>query len=146
VGAVGIMPKTKGKIPRITFPAVQPIDLNDENWKTIEEAYRHPISQEVRTQIEIFIAQFLQLAIAEETGLLEDAVQRVMRLGDCAQSLIKAIDARPITDVTRDYVDDSLGMNYARLNSHKLSKALRIRTVPPRTNMFERFTSTSNAL
>jgi hypothetical protein len=130
VEAIGIMPKIKGKIPRITFPAVQPIDFSEESWKTIEEAYRHPISQEVRTQIKIVTAHFLQLAMAENTGLMEDAVQRVTGLRNRAQSLIKAIDARPITDVTRDYVDDTLGMNYARLNGHKLCKALRIRTVP----------------
>jgi hypothetical protein len=132
------MPKTKGKIPRITFPAAQPIDLSDENWKTIEEVYRHRISQEVRTQIEIVTDQFLQLAIAEDTGLMEDAVRRVTGLRNCAQSLIEAIDARPITDVTRDYVDDTLGMNYARLNNHKLSKALRIRTVPSAAHKYVR--------
>jgi hypothetical protein len=130
VKAVEIMPKTKGKIPRITFPAVQPIDLSDENWKTIEEAYRHPIPQEIRTKIEIVAAQFLQLAIAEDTGLMEAAVERVTRLGDCARSLIKAIDARPVSDVTRNYVDDELGLSYARLNSAKFCKVLRIRAVP----------------
>jgi hypothetical protein len=113
------MPKTKGKIPRVTFPAVQPFDLSDENWKAIEEAYGHPISPEVRAQIEIVTAQFLQFAVAEDTGSMENAVQRVTRLRNCALSLIEAINARAITDVTRDYVDDALGLNYARLNSDK---------------------------
>lgn len=49
VEAVGIMPKTKGKIPRINFEAGEPIAFSDENWETIEEAYGHPISGEVRT-------------------------------------------------------------------------------------------------
>jgi len=124
------MPKTKRKIPRITFQAGKPIAFSDENWKTIEEAYGHPISGEVRTQIENVTAEFLQFALAEDTGSMEDAVQRVNQLRDCAQSLIKAIDARVISDVTRDYVDDALGLNYARLNSNKLCKALRIRTAP----------------
>lgn len=124
------MPKTKGKIPRITFQAVQPIDLSDENWKTIEEAYGHPISREVRTQIKAVTAQFLQFALAEDTGSMENAVQRVTRLRNCTRSLIEAIDARAITDVTRGYVDDVLGLNYARLSSGKLREALRIRTVP----------------
>ena len=124
------MPKTKGKIPRITFEAVEPIDLSDENWKTIEEAYGHPISGEVRTQIKTVTANFLQLALAEEAGSMEDAIKRVTRLRDCARSLIKAIDARVITDVTRDYVDETIGLNCARLNSDKLRKALSVRAVP----------------
>ena len=135
---MGIMPKTKGKIPRITFPAVQPIDLSDENWKTLEKAYGHPISQQVRAQMKVVTARFLQFAVAEDTGLMEDAVQRVTRLRDCALSLINAIDAQPITDVTRDYADETLGMNYARLNGHKLCKALRVRTVPLATHKYVR--------
>src|SRR5215472_3887798 len=69
------MPKTKRKIPRITFEAGKPIAFSDENWKTIEEAYGHPISGEVRTQIENVTAEFLQFALAEDTGSMEDAVQ-----------------------------------------------------------------------
>ena len=99
-GERGGMPKTKGKIPRITFEEGKPIALSDENWSTIEEAYGHPISEEVRTQIEKVTAEFLQFALAEDTGSMADAVQRVIRLRDCARSLIKAIDARSITDVT----------------------------------------------
>ena len=132
------MPKTKGKIPRINFEAGEPIAFSDENWETIEEAYGHPISGEVRTQIENVTAEFLQFALAEDTGSMEDAVQRVNQLRDCTRSLINAIDARVITDVTRDYVDDALGLNYARLNSNKLRKALRVRTVPAAAHKYVR--------
>jgi hypothetical protein len=74
-------------------------------------------------------AQYLQFAQAEDTGSMEDAVKRVIRLRNCARSLIEAIDASPITDVVRDYADDTLGLSYAILNSDKLRKALRICTV-----------------
>ena len=69
---------------------------------------------------------------------MEDAVQHVNQLRDCTRSLINAIDARVITDVTRDYVDDALGLNYARLNSNKLRKALRVRTVPAAAHKYVR--------
>jgi hypothetical protein len=126
----GIMPKTKGKIPLITFRAVQPIVLSDKDWKTLEKPYGYPISRQVRTQIKIVTARFLQFALAEDTGSMKDAVQRVTLLQNCARSLIKAIDARAISDVTRLYVNDALELNYARLKSNKLAKVLRIRTVP----------------
>jgi hypothetical protein len=130
VEAVGIMPKPKGKIPRITFGAVQLINLSDENWRTIEEAYGNPIPQEARLQIEVVTVQFLQFAVAEDTGSMEDADRRVTRLRNGARSLIKAIDVRPVSDVTRNYVDDELALSYARLNSAKFCKVLRIRAVP----------------
>jgi hypothetical protein len=132
------MPKPKVKIPRITFPAVQPIDLSDENWKTLEKAYGHRISPQVRAQIKVVTARFLRFAVAEDTGLMKDAVRRVTRLRNCALSLINAIDAQPITDVTRDYADETLGMNYARLNGHKLYKAVRVRTAPLATHKYVR--------
>jgi hypothetical protein len=69
---------------------------------------------------------------------MEDAVQRVNQLRDCTRSLINAIDARVITDVTRDYIDDALGLNYARLNGNKLRKALRVRTVPAAAHKYVR--------
>jgi hypothetical protein len=124
------MSKTKGKIPLITFRAVQPIVLSDKDWKTLEKSYGHPISRQIRTQIKTVTAQFMQFALAEDTGLMKDAVQRVTRLHNRARSLIKAINARAINDVTRSYVDDALGLNYAGLNSDKVAKVLRIRTVP----------------
>jgi hypothetical protein len=124
------MPKTKGKIPRITFSAVQPIHFSDGNWRTIEDAYGDPIPQEARLQIEVVTVQFLQFALAENTGSMDDAFRRVTRLRDRSQSLIDAIDARPVDDVTRNYVDDELALSDARLNSVKFCKILGIRAMP----------------
>jgi len=111
------MPKTKGKIPRITFRAVQPFSLSDENWRTIEEAYGQSISQEIRTQLAAVTTRFLQLAIAEDSGLfMDDAVKRISRLCERAQSLNDAIKERPIDDPIREYVDEEVAFTYALLN------------------------------
>jgi len=119
------MPKSKGKIPRITFRAVQPINLSDENWRTIEGAYGQSISRQIRTQISVATTRFLQLAVAEDTGLMNDAVKRVRRLRGRAVSLIDAIGAASLIDATkecpgedaiREYVDEELALIYALLN------------------------------
>jgi hypothetical protein len=117
--AVAIVSRSKGKIPRITFAAAQPINLTDDNWQTIEAAYGQSISQEIRTQINTATTQFLQLAVAEDTGLMNDAVQRANRLRRSAESLLAAIDQRDIGDVTRGYVDDELELSYRTLSRDK---------------------------
>jgi hypothetical protein len=117
--AVAIVSRSKGKIPRITFGAAQPINLSDDNWQTIEAAYGQSISQEIRTQINTATTRFLQLAVAEDTGLMNDAVQRANRLRRSADSLLAAIDQRDIGDVTRGYVDDELELSYRMLSRDK---------------------------
>ncbi len=128
--AVSIIPKQKPKIPRITFRAVQPLNLSDENWQAIEASYGHSISQEIRTQIKAVTTQFLQFATAEDTGLMNDAVKRIRRLRARAQSFNAAILERSIEDAAREditakkmskerireYVDDELALTYALLN------------------------------
>jgi hypothetical protein len=110
------MPKTKGKIPLIKLRAVQPFKLSDESWRTVETAYSQSISPEIRTQIANVTTRFLQLAIAERTGSMNDAVERIRRLRDRALSLNDAIKERPIDDAIREYVDDELAQTYALLN------------------------------
>jgi hypothetical protein len=128
---VVIMPARKGKIPRITFGAVQPVNLSAEEWQKIESAYGHSLSNEVRAQITVATNQFLQLALAESTtGSMSDALRRATRMRKCAQSLIAAIEHRSTGDVVRNYVDDELALSYARLNGEKLSKLLGIRSAP----------------
>jgi hypothetical protein len=128
--AVATMPKSKGKIPRITFDAIQPINLSDENWRTIEEAYGHSISRDARAQIEVVTSRFLQMSLAENTGSMEDATKRANQLRQRAGALLAAIAARPVGDVIRDYTDDELALSYARLYSRKLGKILHIRAAP----------------
>jgi hypothetical protein len=63
--AVAIMPRSKGKIPLITFGAIQPLNLSDEDWPKIEAAYGQSLSQKIRAKIKTATIQFLQLAGAE---------------------------------------------------------------------------------
>jgi hypothetical protein len=115
VSAVAIVPKPKRKIPRIRFGALKPINLTAENWLAVEKAYGRSVPQEAREQIEMVTARFLQLAVAEDTGSMNDAIQRAARLRKCAQSLIDAIRSRPIDDITREYIDDELAEIYTEL-------------------------------
>jgi hypothetical protein len=124
------MSRRKGKIPRISFGAAQPINLTDDNWRTIEAAYGQAVSLKTRAQIETATKGFLQFAQAENTGWMDDAVRRVSRLRKSAWLLITAIEAHGVADITRDYVDDELALSYARLNSDKISKLLGIRSAP----------------
>ena len=110
------MSRPKGKIPRIRFGEFQPITLRDESWQTIEAAYGQSFSQEARTQISAVTNEFVQFALAESTGTIDDAVRRTKRISKSAQSLIAAIEERVVGDVTRDYVDEELGLSYAQLN------------------------------
>lgn len=124
------MPKSKGKVPRITFRAVQPITLGDEVWQTVEAVYRQKVPEEVRAKITAVTNQFLRLASAENTGSMDDAIRRAQGLRKCTQLLIDAIEARAVGDVTREYVDDELALSYARLNSDQLCKIIGIRAAP----------------
>jgi hypothetical protein len=114
--AVIIMPKRKGKISRVTFRTAKPLDLSEENWRGIEEAYGRSISQNVRDQTVAATIQFLRLAAAENTPLMEDALKRVTSLRDRAQSLNEAINQLAIGDPIREYVNDQLAGTYALLN------------------------------
>jgi hypothetical protein len=116
VGVVVIMPKTKGKISRITFRAAERISLSEENWETIEKAYGQTISQSVRAEIVSVTIRFLQLAAAEDTPVMKDALKRITRLRDRAQSFNDVINERPIDDDIRAYVNDQLADTYGLLN------------------------------
>jgi hypothetical protein len=115
VGVVVIMPKTKGKISRITFRSAEPINLSEENWETIEKAYGQKIAQSVRSEIVSATNQFLQLAAAEDTPLMKDALKRITRLRDRAQSFNDVINERRIGDGIRSYVNDQLADTYGLL-------------------------------
>ena len=124
VAAVAVMSRPKGKIPRIRFDEFQPITLRDESWQTIEAAYCQSFSQKARTEISAVTNQFLQFALAESsTGTIDDAVRRTKRISKSAQSLIAAIEERVVGDVTRDYVDEELGLSYAQLNGDEGNEA-----------------------
>jgi hypothetical protein len=109
--------KPKGKIPRIKFAAVQPISLTDANWNTVEASYGHKISQQVRGQILRATHIFLQLAKAEKTGSMDDAIQRARRLREGAQQLVDIIGSRPLDNITREYVDEEIALQYSRLKT-----------------------------
>ena len=110
------MPKPKGKIPRIVLPAAPPIVFTVENWNTIEAAYGRKLSGQVREQILRTTREFLQLAKAEKTGSMDDAVQRARRLREYAQQLVNVITSRHFRDVTREYVDDEIALQYSLLD------------------------------
>src|SRR5215208_2120159 len=116
------MPKSKGKIPRISIPPIQPFILSDENWGKVEDSYGQSISQEIRTQIHAVTARFLQLAAAEDSGLsMNDAVKRITRLRERARSFIDAIKEHPIDDPIRKWVDEELELYYEQSNyDHQL--------------------------
>jgi hypothetical protein len=109
------MPKPKRKIPRIIFRAANPISLTGEDWQTVEAAYGRIVSSKARAQIILKTNRFLQFAQAENTGAMNHAIERAIRLRKCAQSLIAAINDRAGGDVTREYVDDELALSHARL-------------------------------
>jgi hypothetical protein len=111
--AVVIIPRTKGKISRITFRKAAPLNLTQENWRTIENSYGQPIPESARAELVRATVRFLQLAAAEDTSLMDDALERISRLRDRAQSLIHAITERPIGDEIREYVDDQLALTYS---------------------------------
>ena len=110
------MPKLKGRIPRITFREVQPLKLRDQDWLTIERTYGHSIPLEARAQITVATNRFLQLAQAENTGLISEAVKRVNRLLKRIQWLHACINERHPEDVTRAYVDDQIAVGYSLIN------------------------------
>jgi hypothetical protein len=110
------MPKTKGKISRITFRSAEPVNLSEENWETIEKAYGQTISQSARAEIVSTTIQFLQLAAAEDTPLMKDALKRITCLRDRAQSFNDVMNERPIGDEIRTYVNDRLAETYGLLN------------------------------
>jgi len=116
------MPKSKGKIPRITVPPIQPFNLSDENWGKVEDSYGQSISQEIRTQINAAIARFVQFAVAEDSGLtINDAVKRITRLRERALSFIDAIKEHPVEDAIRMWVDEELELFYEQSNyDHQL--------------------------
>jgi hypothetical protein len=117
------MPKLKGRIPRVNIRAVAPIKLTDEHWKTIEAAYGYSIHPEAREQIAVVTDQFLELAQAEKNvGLMDDAVERAGILRESAQSVIDAINNRPIGDNTRQYVDDEIALRYSLLKTGDFAK------------------------
>ena len=61
---------------------------------------------------------FLESAEAESNaGSMEDALERVERLRKRAQSFSAVIEERAVGDLTRDYVDETLAMSYAQLNT-----------------------------
>jgi hypothetical protein len=109
--------KSKGKIPRIRFAAVPPINLTGENWNTIEKSYGHTISQKVREQILRATRIFLQLVKAEKTGSIDDAIQRARRLRQGAQQVVDTIGSRPLDDIIREYVDEEIAFHYSRLKT-----------------------------
>jgi hypothetical protein len=118
-----LMPKAKGKIPRIKMLAVQPIELNDAQWKSIELAYGRSITPEVREQIVLATNRFIQLEKAEEgVETMSDAIKRIDALHKCAKALIAAIDKRPIGDTTREYVDDGIALEYSSLETGDFGK------------------------
>ncbi len=110
------MPRRKAKIPRITFGPANSINLTNENWRKIEKAYGRSISEHVRKQILGVTTRFLQMASAEKTGLMADAVERATQLRDHAQSLFAAIDERSIGDAIREFVDETIADIYGTSN------------------------------
>ena len=111
-----VVSKPRRKIPRIRFGPVQPISLTTENWNAVEAAYGRSLSEEVRSQILQVTNQFLQFADAEKNiGDMDEALQRAAGLRECAQRLVDSISERPVDDVTREYVDDEIALQYSRL-------------------------------
>ena len=128
--AVANMPISRGKIPRINYSKAHQIQLSDQDWTGIEDAYGCSISQKVRELIVAATNEFLRLATAESTGLMQDALTRANRLRERTQALITAIDERPLGDVTREYVDDEIALSNARQNASKFRKLLGLRIAP----------------
>jgi hypothetical protein len=122
--------QSRGKIPRISLRAIEPIRLTEENWCTVERAYGQALSPEVRRKIAILTTSFLQFAAAENTGLMNDAIERATRLRAESQLLMSIINERDVGDETREHVDDELALSYARLNHDKQCEFLGANSVP----------------
>ena len=124
------MPRSKGRIPRISVRQIAPLELSDENWLAIEAAYGNSLSPEVRGQIESATTHFLQDAEAENTGSIDDAIARVKRMRKAAQSLLDAMADSRGGNVTAEYVNEELCVSHARLIGGELCKLLRVPALP----------------
>ena len=124
------MPTPKGKIPLIHLANVGAIKITDEDWGGIEDAYGRSISLEVRAVIVAETNGFVRGASAENTGSMEDAITRARLLHNRTQDLIAAIDQRPPSEITREYVDDEIELSYALQNATKFRKPLGVRLAP----------------
>jgi hypothetical protein len=124
------MPTPRGKIPRINYVAVDQIKFSDKDWKGIEDAYGRPISPGARALIVTATNALVRWAAAENTSLMEDALERVKRLHKQTKALVTAIGDRPPGDVIREYVDDEIALSHARQNDSKFHKLLGIRMAP----------------
>jgi hypothetical protein len=119
---VAAVPRPRGKIPRIAVRPVQPISLTDFHWQKLEAALGHVIREKARASITLATNQFLNFTEAESSaGSMEDALERLKRLGSAAQLFRAAIEERALDDPTRGYVDDWLEMSYERLNPGDLA-------------------------
>jgi hypothetical protein len=124
------MPTPRGKIPRINYVTVGRLNITDEAWGGIEDAYGRLISPQIRALIDAATNDFVNGASAENTGRMGDALNRARSLHKLAQHLIAAIDERPSGEVTREYVDDLIALHHAVQNATKFRKLLGIRVAP----------------
>jgi hypothetical protein len=125
-----IVPRSRGKIPRISLRSIEPICLTKENWRAVERGYGQALSPEVRQQIITITNSFIRSASAENTGSISDAIKRATLLRKQSQALVSTINERAVGDVTREYVDDELTLSYARINHDKRCEFLGASSVP----------------
>jgi hypothetical protein len=123
VVAVICMPRTSGKSPHIVVGPVRPIGLTDQDWQRLEAALGQLIPEKARADIIFVTNWFLRFAEAESTvGLMKNAFKRIERLRTRAQSFRTTIEEGAVGDPTRDYVDDTLAMSYARLTGGDIER------------------------